>query len=83
MNLNKAGLLLRRTEKPFSSTAINLTLEQTTNVEAASPRLGVLSIANSISARQRWAESHYLCTTIVSTLLENLGCPKKMMFHNT
>ena len=64
---------IRRTEKPFSSTAINLTLEQTTNAEAASPRLGVLSIANSISARQRWTESHYLCTTIVSTLLENLG----------
>ena len=64
---------IRRTEKPFSSTAINLTLEQTTNAEAASPRLGVLSIANSISARRRWAESHYLCTTIVSTLLENLG----------
>ena len=74
---------VRRTEKPFSSTAIDLTLKQTINAEAASQHLGVLSITNSISARQRWAESHYLRTSIVSTLLEHLGMTKKMMFHNT
>ena len=67
----------RRIEKPFSSTAIYLTLKQTINVEAASQCLGVLSITNSISARQRWAESHYLRTSIVSTLLEHLGVTKK------
>ena len=68
---------VRRTEKPFSSTAIGLTLEQTINAEAASQHLGVLSITNSISARQCWAESHYLRTSIVSTLLEHLGLTKK------
>ena len=68
---------VRRTEKPFSSTAIGLTLEQTINAEAASQHLGVLSITNSISARQCWAESHYLRTSIVSTLLEHLGMTKK------
>ena len=68
---------IRRTEKPFSSTAIDLTLEQTVNAEAASQHLEVLSITNSISARQRWAESHYLRTSIVSTMLEHLGMTKK------
>ena len=74
---------IRRTEKLFSSTAIDLMLEQTIHAEVASQSLGVLSITNSISARQHWAELHYLCTSIVSTLLEHLGCPKKMMFHDT
>ena len=68
---------IRRTEKPFSSTAIDLTLEQTINAEAVSQHLEVLSITNSISARQRWAESHYLRTSIVSTMLEHLGMTKK------
>ena len=43
---------IRRNEKPFSSTAIDLTLEQTINAEAASQHLRILSITNSISARQ-------------------------------
>ena len=34
---------------------------------AASQRAGVASIANSISARQRWAESHFLRTTIIQS----------------
>ena len=68
---------IRRTEKLFSSTAIDLTLEQTVNAEAARQHLGLLSITNSISARQCWAESHYLRTSIVSTLLEHLGMTKK------
>ena len=68
---------IRRTKRPFSSTTIDLTLEQTINAGATSQRLGVLSITNSISARQHWAELHYLCTSIVSTLLEHLRMTKK------
>ena len=70
-------LAIRRNEKPLSSTAIDLTLEQTINAEAASQHLWILSITNSVSARRLWAESHYLRTSIVSTLLEHLGLTKK------
>ena len=70
-------LAIRRNEKPLSSTAIDLTLEQTINAEAASQHLWILSITNSVSARRFWAESHYLRTSIVSTLLEHLGLTKK------
>ena len=68
---------ITRTKKPFSSAKIDLTLEQTINAEAASQRLGVLSITNSISASQHWAELHYLCPRIVSTLLEHLRMTRK------
>ena len=70
-------LAIRRNEKPLSSTAIDLTLEQTINAEAASQHLWILFITNSVSARRLWAESHYLRTSIVSTLLEHLGLTKK------
>ena len=70
-------LAIRRNEKPLSSTAIDLTLEQTINAEAASQHLWILSITNSVPARRLWAESHYLRTSIVSTLLEHLGLTKK------
>ena len=56
---------------------IDSTLEQTIDAEAASQSLGIFSITNSISARQRWAESHCLHTNIASTLLEQLGMIKK------
>ena len=75
--LKQGWFPIRCSKKPFSSTAIDLTLEQTINAEAASQRHGVLSITNSISARQHWAELHYLCTNILSTLLENLVMTKK------
>ena len=68
---------IRRTKKPFSSAAIDLTLEQTFNAEVASHRLGILSITNSISARQHWAESHYLRTSIAYALLKHLGMTEK------
>ena len=75
--LKQSWFAIRCTKMPFSSTTIDLTLEQTINAETASQRLGVLSITNSISARQHWAELHYLCTNILSTLLENLVMTKK------
>ena len=68
---------IKRTAKCFSSTPlIDLTLEQTINADASSQRFGITSMTNSISARQRWAESHFFRTTIISSLLDMLDLKK-------
>ena len=46
-------------------------------VDAASQRTGIASMTNSISARQRWAKSHFLRTTIISYLNEGLNLTEK------
>ena len=61
-------IAIKRTTKPFSASPIDLTLEQTINADAASQRTGISSLTNSISARQRWAESHYL-RTMLNTIM--------------
>ena len=68
---------LKRTNKPFSRLPIDLTLEQTINADAASQRHGITALTNSISARHRWAQSHYLRTTVISTVHEDLGMMSK------
>ena len=67
---------IKRAKKNFSGTPIDLTLEQTINADAASQRHGISTVTNSISARQRWAESHYLRTSITSMLFQYLGMDK-------
>ena len=57
-------------------TPIDLTLEQTINTDASSQRFGITSMINSISARQRWAESHFFRTTITLSLLDMLDLKK-------
>ena len=54
-----------------------MALEQTVNADAASQRTGIASMTNSISVRQHWAESHFLRTTVVSYLYEDLNLTKK------
>ena len=73
----KGCFSLRRTKKPFSVGPIDLALEQTINADAASQRTGIASITKSISARQRWAESHSVRTSIISTLFDQLGMSKQ------
>ena len=68
---------IRRTTKPFSGSPIDLTLEQTINADAASQRTGISALTNSISARQRWAESHYLRTMLLTVTFEQLGMTRK------
>ena len=68
---------INRTTKPFSGNPIYLTLEQTVNADAASQRTGIASMTNSIPAHQRWAESHFLRTTIISYLNKDLNLTKK------
>ena len=73
----KGGFGLKRTTKPFSRIPIDLTLEQTINANTACQRSGIVNMTNSISARQRWAQSHSLRVTIVSQLYEELGLTRK------
>jgi hypothetical protein len=52
-------------------------LEQTINADAASQRTGIASLTNSISARQRWAESHFLRSSVISQVFEDLNMSKR------
>ena len=73
----KKGLFsIQPTEKPFSSSPVDLTLEQTINADAACQRRGILALTNSISARQRWAQSHSIRISVISHLFESIGLTK-------
>lgn len=51
----KAGAFsMRRTGKNFSRSAIDLTLEQTVNRDAASPMRGIVGFHHSVNAIRRW-----------------------------
>ena len=71
------GFGVRRSEKPFARIPIDLTLEQTINADAASEKTGIRCSTNSISARQRWAKSHSMSMTVISSLLDDLGITSK------
>ena len=73
----KGCFSLKRTKKPFSRLPIDLTLEQTINADAESQRHGIEAITNSISARQKWAQSHFLRTSVISSVFEDLGMTSK------
>ena len=68
----KGCFSLKRTTRSFSRLPIDLTLEQTVNTDAACQRKGILALTNSISARQRWAQSHFIRTSIISQLFQDL-----------
>ena len=55
----------------------DLTLEQTINADAATQHTGIGAFTNSISARQRWSYSHYICMTIITHLLEDVELKQK------
>ena len=63
--------------KPFPRSPIDLTLEQTINADAACQRRSIIALTNSVSAQQRWAQSHSLRTNIISHLFESAGISKK------
>ncbi|XP_014678737.1 PREDICTED: uncharacterized protein LOC106818551, partial [Priapulus caudatus] len=52
--LEKGAFSIRRTSKSFSRTAVDLTLEQTVNRDAASPMKGIVGFHNSPNAIRRW-----------------------------
>ena len=78
-DFQKGCFALKRPSKSFSRLTIDLTLEQTINADAACQRSGILALTNSISARQRWAQSHsrWISAKIVNltNLTDNKGKP--------
>lgn len=73
---------IKRTSKSFSRQPIDLTLEQTINADASKRLTGIIHFTNSISARQRWAKSHGLRSTIISHVLENIGLKNRQDISN-
>lgn len=70
------GLSIRRTTRNFCRSPIDLTLEQTINANAGNKLTGITSFTNSLCARQRWSETHYARTAIITHLLESLNLAK-------
>lgn len=68
---------IQRASKRFSAMPIDLTLEQRINADAACQRTGISAITNSISARQRWANSHFINISIVSNIFDELDMRRK------
>ena len=77
MNSRMAFFSIHCTEKSFSGSPINLTLEQIINADAANQKKGITAITNSIGAHKHWAESHFLRTTLLTQMFNNLGMNKK------
>ncbi|KAF0748896.1 Uncharacterized protein FWK35_00021465 [Aphis craccivora] len=73
---------IKRTSKSFSRQPIDLTLKQTINADASKRLTGVIHFTNSISARQRWAKSHSLRSTIIIHVLENIGLKNRQDISN-
>ena len=68
---------LKRTSKPFSGISVDLTLEQTINADAACQRSSIILLTNSMSAQQRWAQSHLIRTSILLKLFVELQMANK------
>ena len=54
-----------------------MTLEQTINRDAASQNTGISFLTDSISARQRWADFHFIRCSIISNVFDKLGMMNK------
>ncbi|GFV26314.1 hypothetical protein TNCV_4029571 [Trichonephila clavipes] len=64
---------IKRTDKPFSSIPIDVTLETTINAEAARCLSGIAHFTNSLAARQRWTKSHSIRAIVISYVLDVCG----------
>lgn len=75
-NFEKGSFGIKRTTKPFSKLAIDLTLEQTINADATNKLTRISHITNSISAKQRWCRSHTIQSTINTHTMKEAGLTK-------
>ena len=64
--------MLKETANYFSRLPIDLTLEQTIKTDALYQRKGILAITSPIDPRQRWAQSDFICTSIILLLFEDI-----------
>ena len=71
--LEKGAFSIQRTKKNYSRSAIDLTLEQTVNRDAASPMRGIIGFQNSENAVRRWCITSTDRGTAVTELRQSTG----------
>lgn len=71
--LENGAFTINRTGKSFSRTAVDLTLEQSLNADAASRQTGISSFTTSATARRRWLVTRSARSAIIGSLLEKTG----------
>lgn len=77
------ALSIRRTEQNFCRSAVDLTLEQTINANAANKLTGITAFTNSIHARQRWSETHTVAQQLLHIYCSHLISPNPVLKINT
>lgn len=73
----KGGVSVRRTNKPFSATPVELTVEKTINLNCASSKTGITAFTNNHSCRERWSIINSCTGDITSRLEFNVGIRQK------
>ena len=71
--LSNGALSIRRSSKGFSRNAVDITLEQTVNADAASHATGITAFTNSEQARKKWMLTMSPRSSIVGHLLVKAG----------
>ena len=69
-NFEGGALFIRRTTKSFSRCAVDLTLEQTINKDAASRHTGISAFTQCVKARKRWTVTCSMRGAVVACLLD-------------
>ena len=67
------ALSIRRTSKSFSRSAVDLTLEQTVNRDAASRQTGIAAFTQCVKTRKRWTITRTVRGAVVGCLHEMAG----------
>ena len=67
------ALTIRRSSRSFSRNAVDITLEQTVNADAASRSTGISAFSQSDSARRRWMITRSVRSAIIGHLLSSAG----------
>ena len=67
------ALSIGRTSKSFSRSAVDLTLEQTVNMDAASRQTGIAAFTQCVKTRKRWTITRTVRGAVVGCLLEMAG----------
>lgn len=81
--LRNGALSIRRTPKNFARNAVDITLEQTINANAANKLTGISAFTNSIATRNKWAETHSTRMAIIRDFYELIGFIKKQDVGDT
>ena len=74
---NLGALSVCRTEKHFSRTAHDITLEQTGNRDAASRHTGITAFTTRATGRKRWCVTRAARSKVVTTLCDMAGISQK------